>query len=226
MQWRIFNRVFTLNFRITKLESSVLGIRSNLDNRSVFNGGLHVLMLDYDARLPLEELIKELHDIQGRFKKGDCEIFISSIKTIYKLQANKKFSFIHILKIPIIKYHVYFFQDMMKYWEACEIIAYSSCCNAFKRWRLPRLNIVLRVSAKSDGFVPQPFMIIKSKYSKPEIRWFKEKVYRALKNEVNRTNIDIIEVNKNRSFSDTRIGNGRNSRHEQNARSGLRSKVI
>ena len=183
MQWRFLNRVLTINTRLTHLENPVLGIRSNLDNRSPFDGGLHALMVDYDARLPEEELIKELHTIQKKFKKGDCEVFISSIKTIYKFYFDSSIPFFHLKRIPIKKFHVYFFQDMMTYWEACKVIAFSSCCNAFKRWRLPRCNIVLRISPKSNGFVPQPYMIIKSKYSKPEIRWFKDYVYGMLRGE-------------------------------------------
>jgi hypothetical protein len=168
-------------------------------------------MLDYDARLPEEDLIKELNDIQNKFKKGDCEVFVSSIKTIYKFSFNRH----PITIIPIKKFHVYFFQDMMTYWEAMKIIFYSSCCKAFKRWRMIRPNVVLRVSAKSDGFVPQPFMIIKSKYSKPEIRWFKDYVYSMLKN----------EVDKNSPFSDSRIGNERDSRNEHTSRSCVFSEV-
>jgi hypothetical protein len=199
MQWRVFNRVFTLNFRWTFLEAPVLGIRSNLDEKSVENNGLHALLLDYDDILSDKELIKELYKFQKRFRLGDCEVFKSSWKKIYRFILNKNFPFLHIKISTIKKRHVYFFEDMMTYWQAIKIIFLSSCDPAFKRWRMIRNNIVLRISPKSDGCIPEPEFIVKSPYSKPEIRWFKDYVYGMLRGE---------EVIKNRSFSAERIWNG------------------
>jgi hypothetical protein len=42
------------------------------------------------------------------------------------------------------------------------------------------------VSPKSDGHIPEPEFILKSPYSKPEIKWFKDYVYGMLKGEESR----------------------------------------
>jgi len=139
-------------------------------------------MLDYDE-IREDLLVKKLVDLQHEFKLGNAEVFTSSIKTIYFFGFSRKFPFLHVIKKPIKKRHVYFFQDPMVYWRALRIIHKSECDEAFRRWRMIRHNIVLRISPKSDGHVPKPDFVVKSPFAKPEIKWFKRNVYEMLKGE-------------------------------------------
>ncbi len=181
--------VFTLNARLTKLEKEVLGVRSNLDRKSIYNDSLHMLMLDCDE-IKDEYLIQCLIKLQHEFKLGDAEVYTSSLKTVYFFGLSSKFPFIHVIKKQIKKRHIYFFQDPMTYWRALKIIHYATVelkfvDEAFARWRMARPNMVLRISAKSNGFVPEPDFIIQSTFAKPEVKWFKESVRELLRGEMN-----------------------------------------
>jgi hypothetical protein len=188
VQFRIFGRVVTLNFRVTKIEEPVLGIRSNLDNKSIYNDGLHILMLDCDD-VPKEVLVDRLIKLQHRFKLGDATVMKSSLKTIYWIEINSSFPFVHFMKKKIIKRHIYFFGDPMIYWDAFKIIHFATnelkiVDEAYSRWRGIRPNMVLRTSPKSDGFVPEEDFVIKSPFVKPEIKWFRDFVEKMLMGEI------------------------------------------
>jgi len=183
LQFRIFKRVITIynkksgkdfsfNFRITKLEAPVIGINSNLDSFDVYDPrAKHCLLLDYDDELPLPELIQECKRIQEKFKDvlGDAYIFESSPK----------------------KYHVHFYQRM-PYFYALKIIHFSKCDNNFKKWRMIRSNMTLRLSPKETGFIPKFVMVVPSRYWKEEISFVKKEMAsllnmeRKIKGEKNR----------------------------------------
>ena len=141
-------------------------------------------MFDCDD-IPKRHLIKELIELQHEFKLGDAEVYRSSKKTVYYFETSKRFPFIHARKEIKRKWHVYFFQDPMTYWKAFKIIHYATNVlrivdEAYSRWRGIRPNMVLRLSPKSDGFVPEPLFIVRSPYIKPDVKWFKSEVYRML----------------------------------------------
>lgn len=183
MQFRVLGYVVTLNARATKLEKEVMGIRSNLDKKSIYNNGLHILMMDFDD-VPREMLIRELIEIQHRHKLGDAEVFQSSMKTVYTIERIRSFPFLDVQKRLIKKWHVYFFQDPMTYWKAIMIIhGTNGVDESYKRWRMIRPNMVLRLSPKSDGFVPRPIFTVTSPYVKPNVNWFRDQVYEFLKKE-------------------------------------------
>ena len=176
MQFRVFGRVITIykkksgkdfsfHFRITKLEKPVFGINSNLDDKSVYDGGLHVLLIDYDNKLTLPELMEECKRLQEKFKEvlGDAYIFESSPK----------------------KYHVHFYQEM-DYWTAFKIIHFSKCDEQYKKWRGMRFCLTLRLSPKTEGFVPKFVMCVPSRYYKEEVEWFKKQVVSLLIYEYNK----------------------------------------
>ena len=184
MKFRLGKYIITLGFRITRLEAEVLGIRSNLDSKSVYDGGKHVLMLDCDE-IADEILIRSIVELQHRYRLGDAEIYTSSMKTVYQVGFNGAFPFIHAKEKKITKRHVYFFQDIMDYWRAVEIIHFATNVlkivdPAYSRWRGIRANMVLRESPKSNGFVPQFDFIVESPFKKTEIKWFKESVVQML----------------------------------------------
>lgn len=187
VQFRIRNYIFTFNVRATKLEKCVMGIRSNLDKKSIYNGGLHILMLDADD-VTKDNLFKGIMALQNKFKLGDAEISRSSIKTIYQVIMNKKIPFFHIKKKRIEKWHVYFFQDQLDYFQCVKIIHYATNVlkitdPAYSRWRGIRKNMVLRTSPKSNGYVPKFHYKVISSYRKPDIKWFKEYVYKMIERE-------------------------------------------
>jgi len=173
LQVRIFNRVITtyfkkkkkdfrFHFRITYLEKEVIGINSNLDDKSIYDGGLHVLFLDYDDELTLPKLMEECKRLQEKFKEvlGDAYIFESSPK----------------------KYHVHFYQPM-NYWYAFQVIHFSKCDEQYKKWRGCRTNLTLRLSPKEEGFVPKLIMCVPSRYPKQEITFMKKQMGSLLAHE-------------------------------------------
>ncbi len=169
---------FRFSFRITKLENIVIGFCSNLDKLPVYHPkARHLLMLDFDDKLPLEELKKKIRELQRVFCLGDCEIFESSPN----------------------KYHGYFFGDAFHYFHCCQIIHYAvnegMIDEAFARWRMIRPNIVLRFSIKS-GFIPKYVTTVKSPYKKEPIKWFRDYVYEMLKIEEEKNKKLNIDTSK------------------------------
>lgn len=192
VKWKIglLGRIYTIGFSIRSnpLEPPVLGIRSNLDTLSIYNPlSRHLLMLDFDDLNSLEALRGKIRILQTLFRLGDCYIYESSrIRTesnsirIYPPFFGKTVE-------TKSKYHGYFFQDSMTYFEALRIIHY--CANTLKivdpqyaKWRMMRPNCVLRLSPKKDGFVPSFIDIVKSPYShyEDEVAWFKDFVNQTL----------------------------------------------
>jgi hypothetical protein len=174
LQFRIFGRVITtyfkksgkdfkFHFRVTKLEDPVLGINSNIDNLNVYDDKAgHILLLDYDNELTLPELIEECRRLQEKFKEvlGDAYIFESSPK----------------------KYHVHFYQPMT-YWLALKIIHFSKCDPQYKKWRMCRNNMTLRLSPKEEGYVPKIIMCVPSRYPKTELMFMKKQMASFLAHE-------------------------------------------
>lgn len=167
MQFRLFGRVFTIykkksgkdfrfNFRITKLEDPVFGINSNLDDKDVYDPeAKHILLIDFDDKLILPELVQECKRLQEKFKEilGDAYIFESSPN----------------------KFHIHFYQEM-DYWTAFKIIHYSKCDEQYKRWRGSRDRMTIRLSPKESGFIPKLVMCVPSRYYKPEVLHMKREM--------------------------------------------------
>lgn len=138
----VFGRHLEIKFwRENALKDCVVGINSNLDN------DWHTLFIDYDDVLQYDALVREIKYLQRKFKLGNAWIFESSYH----------------------HYYVCFFQDRMKYWEALEIIHEATCCREFKRWRMIRKEMTLRLTAKA-GYSANP-KFLKIIYSPNEKNW-------------------------------------------------------
>jgi hypothetical protein len=145
-------------------------------------------MLDFDDLTPLDVLKGKIRILQTLFRLGDCYLYESSrIRTeSNQIRIYPPFFYKQIeLKS---KYHGYFFQDTMTYFEALRIIHY--CANTLKivdpqyaKWRMMRPNMVLRLSPKQDGFIPSFVDIVWSPYGheKDEVTWFKDFVNQMIR---------------------------------------------
>lgn len=184
VQIQIGKYILTFNARMTKLEREVLGIRSNVDDISIYGNGKQILMLDCDD-VPSDVLARSLMKIQHKFLLGDAEVLTSSRKTVYSIGADRKVPFLHIRKKIVKKRHVYFFQDLMTYWDAIKVIHYATnvlgiADEAFARWRMIRSNMVLRISPKTKTDIPEKEFVILSPFHKPDLKWFKDSVYKMI----------------------------------------------
>jgi hypothetical protein len=183
MQFKIFGRIISVYFkkkgkdwkfsaRCTFEEPIVAGIRSTLDNRDIYQGQLHFGMFDIDDNLPLEELIKKIKDVQEKFKEfvGDSYIYETS---------PKKYSF-----------HFY---NSASYWDWLKIAHYLSDVldPQYVHWRLFRPSMVMRISPKSNGFIPRLVCIVKSPYPKIENTFIKNSLLEILNRE------SFMEMRKN-----------------------------
>jgi len=169
MQWRFFGRVFTWNFRVTKIESPVLGFRSSLNRYPIYDvRNRNVGLIDYDDRMTKKELKKEIRRLQRKFKLGKAKIATSSFKLVHSFFVNFKFPFIHKKTRRIRKFHVYFPNDVGHYFDWLPVIHFSNCDHQFKKWRMMRENMVLRWSPKDDGYVPELMEDVDSKHEKPD----------------------------------------------------------
>lgn len=182
MKFQIGRYIFTVNFRVTKLQNPVIGLNSNLNRYSVYDKrNRHIPMLDCDD-IPKKELIKNIIRLQKKFRLGDAKVLKSSIQKILKIDIDKKFPLFHIGFEKKFKYHIYFTQDSLGYFECLPIVHYSKADKQFKKWRMLRDKMTLRYSPKERGFIPEPDFIIKSPFSKPETG-FEKKILFALNEE-------------------------------------------
>lgn len=158
-----------------------MGFNSNLNRYSVYDQrNKHIPFLDYDD-IPKEELIKDIIKLQFKFKLGYAKVYRSSFLKILRTRIDRKFPFIHIWFERKFKYHVYFTQDPMPYFDILPIIHLSKCDEKFKKWRMIRHNCTLRFSPK--GFkLPKPDFVVTSPFMKEETG-FEDKILFTLKNE-------------------------------------------
>ena len=212
MQWRILNRVFTLNlwrnkdgfkfsFRMTHLRPPVIGIESVIDtDKDIYTDQMHIGIIDFDDNLSLLQLKKLTKVIQIKFNEFVGDGYI------YETSPNK--------------YSLHFYNPAL-YFDWLKVIHFCNeyADHAYCRWRMLRDTMVMRTSPKTEGHIPKLIAIIRSEYPKIELSWFKFNVMTMLKNEIIKK-----EVNKYSSFSDRAIGNGRYSGHKQDALRSLCSK--
>ena len=105
-----------------KVVPAVVGIDSNLKN------GNHFLMVDYDDKLDLGGLVKEINRLQFKFDLNAAHIVESSEN----------------------HYNVFFFEEDLDYFDALRIIHDTPCCKSFKSARMHYDEMTLRLSPKID----------------------------------------------------------------------------
>jgi hypothetical protein len=191
---------FKFSFRGTKIQPPVIGVESVIEpEKDLYVDQMHIGMIDFDDNLTLLQLKYLTKIIQEKFKEfvGDGYIYETSPD----------------------KYSLHFYNPAL-YFDWLKVIHF---CNeyvdgAYCRWRMLRDSMVMRTSPKTEGYIPKLVAVIRTKYSKPELTWFKNSVFKMLKN----------EVNKNSSFPAEciRIRRGCDSKSKQTSLRSLCSKVI
>jgi hypothetical protein len=164
-RFRLGNYLYTITLfsgRRTFIEEPVAGFRSNLNNFDVHNErSLHIGMLDFDDRVSLPDLTKLIQKTQQKYK--------DVLGTAYIFETSPK------------KYAVHFYQAL-SYWKWLEIIHSLNqyLDPAYCRWRMLRNNMVMRFTAKSNGYIPKLISTVETKYPKPEVEWYKDMVFNML----------------------------------------------
>lgn len=175
MKVKLFNRVISISFskngkdwkfsiRSTFLEPLCIGICSNVDDKDIYEGQEHVGIFDFDDRLPVNDLREVVRMVQKKFHfVGDGYIYETSPK----------------------KYCVHYYNHA-SYWDWLMVVHYlrELLDPAFVRWRLFRPSMVMRISPKSNGYIPTLVDVIESDNQVIEDVKFRESVLLMLKNEM------------------------------------------
>ena len=119
-----------------KAVPAVVGIDSNLKN------GNHFLMIDYDDKLNLGGLVKEINRLQFKFDLNAAHIVESSEN----------------------HYNVFFFEEDLDYFDALRIIHDTPCCKSFKSARMHYDEMTLRLSPKVNKPKPKLVHVVDSKW--------------------------------------------------------------
>jgi len=156
LKFNLFNKTFL--FRVYDhylLDDAVVGVNSDVGN------GKHALFIDFDDLLTYSQLVREIKRLQSKFGLGPAEIYESSFE----------------------KYVVFFFYERLDYFSALKIIYDANCCKNFKKWRMLRDEMTIRLTPKK-GYKPLVFLAeIKSKNKKllaPENKKLMDFVHKSL----------------------------------------------
>ena len=106
----------------------------------------HFLMIDYDDKLSLQNLIIETKRLQGKFLLPNAYIFESSFN----------------------HYIVYYFGVDMDYFDCLKVIHDTPCDEEYKKFRMIRQSMTLRITEKGSKHKPTFVCAVKN----PEVDFF------------------------------------------------------
>jgi len=116
----------------------LVGINSNTKKQDANNWDEeHILMIDYDDKLSLTNLETETRRLQEKYSLGDATIYESSYH----------------------HYNIIYHQDCLNYFTCLRIIHDTPCDPEYKKWRMIRQQMTLRMNEKEGNKIKKVITI-------------------------------------------------------------------
>jgi len=171
----------TLRLSITPNDVVVAGINSNLPN------GKHILMIDFD------DVVGGLKDVVRECKR---------INRIAKKRLGRDLGYVEIYESSYRHYFAFWFESELDYvWEAIPLLREAKCDVQYKKWRMVRDEMTLRLTPKKDKNGVPRLVAVVGKYKK-KLKEGNEALRRVVHSILDTSKLergDSYEENKNRS---------------------------